>query len=142
MNGAENSKRRCPTCVRKILPVLSPGLRFFHQGQFEGRKKRISPHLVRAPDESIDQNLAQFYDQLLTVLGQPVVRDGQWQLLDCTPGWDGNWTHDCFLVFAWRGAGGERVIVSVNYAPNESQCHVRLPFADLAAKKWRLEDQL
>ena len=97
---------------------------------------------VRAPDESIDQNLAQFYDQLLTVLGQPVVRDGQWQLLDCTPGWDGNWTHDCFLVFAWRGAGGERVIVSVNYAPNESQCHVRLPFADLAAKKWRLEDQL
>ena len=32
-----------------IVTFLSPGLRFFHQGQFEGRKKRISPHLVRAP---------------------------------------------------------------------------------------------
>src|SRR5262245_36084154 len=28
-----------------VLTFLSPGLRFFHQGQFEGRRKRISPHL-------------------------------------------------------------------------------------------------
>ena len=34
-----------------VITFLSPGLRFFHQGQFEGRKKRISPHLGRAPDE-------------------------------------------------------------------------------------------
>ena len=33
-----------------VITFLSPGLRFFHQGQFEGRRKRISPHLVRAPD--------------------------------------------------------------------------------------------
>ena len=32
-----------------VITFLSPGLRFFHQGQFEGRKKRISPHLVRGP---------------------------------------------------------------------------------------------
>ena len=25
-----------------VLTYLSPGLRFFHQGQFEGRRKRIS----------------------------------------------------------------------------------------------------
>ena len=30
-----------------VITFLSPGLRFFHQGQFEGRTKRISPHLVR-----------------------------------------------------------------------------------------------
>ncbi len=30
----------------------------------------------------------------------------------------------------------------MNYAPNKSQCHVRLPFADLAGKRWRLQDQL
>ena len=33
-----------------VISFLSPGLRFFHQGQFEGRKKRISPHLVRGPN--------------------------------------------------------------------------------------------
>jgi hypothetical protein len=37
-----------------IITFLSPGLRFFHQGQFEGRRKRISPHLVRAPVEAPD----------------------------------------------------------------------------------------
>jgi len=125
-----------------VITFLSPGLRFFHQGQFEGRKKRISPHLVRGPDEPIDQNLVEFYEKLLAVLCQPAVRDGQWQLLECTPGWEGNWTHDCFLVFAWQGSGGKRIVVAVNYAPNQSQCHVRLPFAELAGKKWRLEDQL
>ena len=46
--------------------------------------------------------LGKFYDRLLAVLRQPVVRDGQWQLLECVPAWDGNWTWDCFLAFAWR----------------------------------------
>ena len=114
-----------------VITFLSPGLRFFHQGQFEGRKKRISPHLVRGPEEPIDQRLEQFYDRLLAVLRQPVVRDGQWQLLECVPAWDGNWTWDCFLAFAWQGADGERLLVTVNYAPNQSQCYVRLPFTDL-----------
>lgn len=62
-----------------------PGLRFFHQGQFEGRKKRISPHLVRGPQEPVVESLRQFYDRLMTVLRQPAVRDGQWQLLECQP---------------------------------------------------------
>lgn len=125
-----------------IISFLSPGLRFFHQGQFEGRKKRISPHLVRGLQEPIDGKLVQFYDCLLEVLRRPVLRDGQWQLLECTPEWEGNWTHDRFVVFAWRGPKGESLVVAVNYAPHQSQCHVRLPFADLAGKKWQLKDQL
>ena len=125
-----------------VITFLSPGLRFFHQGQFEGRKTRISPHLVRGPEESIDQRLEQFYERLLAVLRQPAVRDGTWQLLDCTPAWDGNWTHDGFVVFAWRGAGGERLLVTVNYAPHNSQCYVQLPFADLGNRGWRLHDMI
>lgn len=125
-----------------VITFLSPGLRFFHQGQFEGRKQRISPHLVRGPNEPVDEKLKPFYDRLFAVLRQPIVRDGQWQLLDCTPAWEGNWTNDCFLVFAWQGPKGEALVVAVNYGPNQSQCHVRLPFADLAGKKWRLHDQL
>ena len=125
-----------------VITFLSPGLRFFHQGQFEGRQKRISPHLVRGPNEPVEASLQQFYEHLLAVLRLPVVRDGQWQLLECTPGWEGNWTNDCFLVFAWQGPNGDCLLVAVNYAPNQSQCHVRLPLADLAGKKWLLQDQL
>ena len=125
-----------------VVTFLSPGLRFFHQGQFEGRIKRISPHLVRGPDEPIDARLKQFYDRLLAVLRDDVVRNGGWQLLECVPAWDGNWTWDCFLVFAWQGSDGARLLVAVNYAPNQSQCHARLPFADLGNSRWRLKDLL
>jgi hypothetical protein len=125
-----------------VITFLSPGLRFFHQGQFQGRRKRISPHLVRGPAESIDQKLDQFYGRLLAVLRNPLVRRGQWQMLECTSAWEGNWTWDCFLAFVWQNPDKERLLVTVNYAPNESQCYVRLPFADLAGSQWRLVDQL
>jgi hypothetical protein len=125
-----------------VITFLSPGLRFFHQGQFEGRKKRISPHLGRAPEEPIDSVLHQFYERLLALVHQPVVRDGQWQLLECAPAWDGNWTNDCFVGFAWQKDMSERLVVAVNYAPNHSQCRLRLPPLGLAGKTWRLQDQL
>ena len=56
----------------------------------------------------------------LAVLRQPVVRDGEWQLLECAPAWDGNWTNDCFVVFGWQGAEDERLLVAVNYAPTRA----------------------
>jgi len=123
-----------------VITFLSPGLRFFHQGQFEGRRKRISPHLRRAPHEPVDRTLSQFYQRLLATLRRPVVRNGEWQLLEALPAWEGNWTSDCFVAFAWQGEEAERLLVVVNYAPNQSQCHLRLPFADLAGRPWRLED--
>ncbi len=124
------------------ITFLSPGMRFFHQGQFEGRTKRISPHLGRAPSEPTNQQLARFYDRLLAVLRHQAVRQGEWQLLDCVPAWEGNWTWDCLLAFAWQAAGQERLLVTVNYAANQSQGYVRLPFADLEKARWRLTDLL
>jgi len=125
-----------------ILTYLSPGLRFFHQGQFEGRRKRISPHLVRAPVEPVDERLDRFYDALRTVLRQPTVRDGQWSLLECVPAWEGNWTWDGFICFGWRGPADQRMLVTVNYAANQGQCYVRLPFDELRGSFVRLRDQM
>jgi glycosidase len=123
-----------------IVTFLSPGLRFFHQGQFEGRLKRISPHLVRAPAEPRDETVRSFYQRLLTVLRGPTVRGGQWQLLDCVAAWDGNETRDGFLAFAWHGPDDERLLVAVNYADTQGQCYVRLPFTDLAGRATRFTD--
>jgi hypothetical protein len=125
-----------------VVTFLSPGLRFFHEGQFQGRKKRISPHLCRRPDEPVDTGLEDFYTRLLAVLREPVVRQGRWRLLECLPAWEGNRTADCFIAFAWDGPADERILVAVNYAPHVSQCYVRLPFADLGGRAWLLEDLL
>jgi len=125
-----------------IITFLAPGLRFFHQGQLEGKRKRISPHLGRGPDEPIDTRIQAFYQRLLELLQQPLVRDGHWQLLPCLPAWEGNWTSDCFVAFAWDDPRDERLVVVVNYAPHASQCHVRLPWDLSAAKHWRFIDWL
>jgi hypothetical protein len=123
-----------------VITYLSPGLRFVHQGQLEGRTKRISPHLVRAPLESPDRSRQQFYARLLAVLRRPTVRDGRWELLECSPAWEGNWTRDSFLAWSWHARDGQRLLVVVNYAGHQSQCYVRLPFPDLAGRTVRLED--
>ncbi|MBC8041387.1 MAG: alpha-amylase, partial [Opitutaceae bacterium] len=123
-----------------VLTFLSPGLRFFHQGQFEGRLKLISPHLGRGPEEPVDAAVQQFYKRLLDVLRLPAVRSGDWQLLECVPAYEGNGSSDDFIAFTWKEPGGGRLLVAVNYAPRQSQCYVRLPFADLECAQWRLED--
>ena len=142
-----------------IITFLSPGLRFFHQGQFEGRRKRISPHLVRGPAEPTDVAILKFYERLLAVLRQPAVH-GAWRLLECVSAWEGNWTWDGFLAFAWQGPdrdgkdgeavedvepgeagdGGKRLLVAVNYSGSQAQCYVRLPFADLSGRAVRFAD--
>jgi hypothetical protein len=74
------------------------------------------------------------------VLRQPTVRDGEWRLLDCAPAWDGNWTSDCFIAWSWQGGDAQRRLIAVNYAGNQSQCYVRLPFSDLTGHTARLKD--
>jgi hypothetical protein len=123
-----------------IVTFLTPGLRFFHQGQFEGRLKRISPHLVRAPIETPNESVQRFYERLLSVLRRPAFRDGDWRLLEGVPAWDGNWTQDSFIAFSWQGTSGERVLVVVNYADHQSQCYVRPPLAEVDGRTVRFTD--
>jgi Alpha amylase, catalytic domain len=125
-----------------VVTYTAPGLRFFHQGQFEGCRKRISPHLCRGPDELVDPSLQVFYGRLLAVLRQPAVRQESWQLLECLPAWEGNWTSECFVAYAWEGRDGQRILTAVNFAANHSQCYVRLPWSDLHGGQWRLQDLL
>lgn len=124
------------------LTFLSPGLRFFHQGQADGNRIRVSPHLVRGPDEPSDPAIRGFYTQILELLRRDIFRSGQWSLLECVPAWEGNGTHNDFVAFAWKQSGQPRVVVAVNYSDHASQCHVRLPFEGLDGSSWQLVDQL
>jgi hypothetical protein len=125
-----------------VVTYTTPGLRFFHQGQLEGRKVRISPHLVRAPEEPADKEIEEFYDQLLAVLRMPIVRGGEWEWLTCQQAWDGNGSWDAFIAHSWRGPGGERVLIVVNYAPSSSQCYLQLPFPEIRDRSVWLNDAL
>ncbi len=125
-----------------VITFFSPGMRFFHQGQREGKKARIPTHLGRGPAETADTAIAAFYADLLACLRDSAVRDGDWQLLDARSAWEGNESNDAFIAFAWSGPGELRRLVAVNYAAHQSQCYVNLPWGDLAGRTWRLADRL
>jgi len=125
-----------------LLSYTTPGLRFFHQGQLEGCRVRISPHLVRAPAEPVDPAIAGFYAMLLAALHHEALRDGVWSLLDCSEAWSGNAGTDAFIAWHWQGRGDTWLCAAVNYAPQQGQCFVCLPFAQLAGKSLVFRDLL
>jgi glycosidase len=124
------------------VTYLVPGLRFFHEGQFEGRSVRVPVHLGRRPDEAVKAELQTFYDRLIEVLHKSAVHDGAWRLLDARPAWDGNPTWEKFVAFAWDTVLGERLLVVVNFGPTQGQCYVPVLWPDLRGRAVVLADQL
>jgi hypothetical protein len=122
-----------------ILTFLCPGLRFIHQGQMDGLRKKIPVHLSRGPAEAVDRELHEFYDRLLGCLRHPAAQGG-WRLLECRAAWDGNWTSDCYICFAWRSTGQDALMAVVNYAPNQSQCYLQIPVEQLNGKAIHFRD--
>lgn len=122
-----------------IITFLSPGLRFFHQGQFEGARIRMPTHLCRGPVEAVNLDVQEFYARLLRVQKE-TFREGAWSQLQPQPAWPGNWTSDGFVACAWIGEAGSRHVVVVNYAGNQGQCRLFLPFPELRGRQVRLTD--
>ena len=63
----------------------------------------------------------------------PNAREGEWQLLECTPAWDGNWTWDGFICFAWHGPGPSIADRRRELRANQSQCYLHIPFDEFKA---------
>jgi len=120
-----------------VVTYFTPGLRFFHQGQREGKRIRVPVHIRRGPSETSDQAVADFYDRLIATLKDDVFRNGAWQLLECRRAWTDNPTSEDFLAFAWSEGESRRLVV-VNYAAHQSQCYIALPWPGT----FRLSDRL
>jgi Alpha amylase, catalytic domain len=125
-----------------LITFFCPGLRFFHQGQFEGKKKRISPHLVRGPREFPEAELQLFYSELLQALKSPLYQTGQWKLMECNPAWNGNESWNSFIAFLWHEYEKPVSLVVVNYAPHDSQCYIRIPLGAFENQQVRFSDRM
>jgi hypothetical protein len=108
-----------------VAHATLPGLRFWHQGQWEGRCKKIPVQMRRAPRETPDEDLFSFSKSLLHEVNHPVFHDGQWGLCD-TSGWPDNQSHQNLLAWCWD-LGEERRLIIVNFCSSSCQGYVRLP---------------
>jgi hypothetical protein len=94
-----------------IVMATVPGLRFFHQGQFEGWRTRLPVQLGRWPDETVDPATFRLYDRLLSAANHDVFHDGRWRLLDVHAAGDG--TSADLIAWEWE-SDNELRIVTVN----------------------------
>ncbi len=101
------------------------GMRFYHNGQFEGKKIKLPVQLGRAPDEFESSEIKNFYKTLLSITSQEIFKRGQWKLLEPLPSWDGNETFKNILAWQWVYNSQKRVVV-VNYSTSLAACRLKL----------------
>jgi len=124
------------------VTLTLPGARLVHDGQMEGRRRRLPVQLGRRMPESAEPGLEPFYRRLLGALRQPVFHDGQWYALEPYEAWAGNPSHRNMLAHAWR-MGSERRLAVANLANERGQCFVLLgPLGLESAAGWELVDLL
>ena len=102
------------------------GLRFFYDGQFEGRTDHLPVQLGRWRDASPDRALSSFYDRLLAAIDAEVFHQGAWQMLDVHAAGDGS--SENLAAWSWVHGTDVRVVV-VNLGPTQSQGLVQLSHA-------------
>jgi Alpha amylase, catalytic domain len=117
-----------------------PGIKLFHEGQFEGRKVRVPVFLGRRPSEPGDQGLLSFYAKLLDAVSRPVFRDGQWSLCERT-GWPDNASFQNLVAWVWL-KDDDRYLIVINLSDYASQGLVKVPWPDFRGDSWDLTDTL
>jgi glycosidase len=102
-----------------VAALTQDGPRLIHQGQVDGRRRRLPVQLGRFADEPVDTDRALFYRALLGVLDTPGLRDGSLDLCaadDAAP-----------TVIAWtRTAHDDRWLIVVNVSEVSAAGRIRI----------------
>ncbi len=108
-----------------VVAATVPGMRFYHDGQFDGKKIKLPVQLGREPEEKPIKPIQDAYNKLLTILRNDIFHEGDWEIAEISPSWEANKSYRSILAWQWT-LRHERILVVVNYAPSQSQCRIKL----------------
>lgn len=101
------------------------GMRFYYDGQFEGKRIKLPVQLGREHRETPSQCILDFYNKLLDITKAEIFQAGTWKLMDVLPSWSDNNTHTNILAWHWNYNDENRLVV-VNYSDIHAQCRIKL----------------
>jgi hypothetical protein len=125
-----------------LLILGLPGMRFLHDGQLAGARRKIPVQLARRLEEPGQVEIRDLYDQLLTTLPGSAVGQGRGELLKPRAAWSDNPTAQNFVIVQWQSRALGFEVVAVNLAPHRSQCYAPLKVQDLTAHNWAMKDMV
>lgn len=126
------------TSVGTLLGGL-PGLRFYHQGELEGRKIRQPIELAKVEEEPADPEIAAYFEKILRITNEAVFHDGKWNLLAVNR--EGDTTSDGLFAWEWRSEVAWKLIVA-NLSGVVSQGRIPLGVRVCAEKQYMFYDEL
>jgi hypothetical protein len=116
-----------------------PGMRFYHQGEIEGRRNHL-PITLRLPaDEPPDPASAAFFDQILRITKDDAFHSGDWKMVQTVA--EGDSTAGNLFVYEWRSPQAWKLI-AVNMSGATAQGRVKLPGRTQRGKTYIFCDQL
>jgi len=113
--------------VKAAAVIIStlPGMHFYYDGQFEGKKIKLPVQLGREPVEPVNVCIQKNYDRLLNITKQDIFKHGEWRLIETEKSWYNNDTYLNLLSWEWQYKN-ERRLVFINYSDQPSSCRVKL----------------
>lgn len=117
--GVEKSK------AAAIIISTIQGMRFYYDGQFEGKKIKLPVQLGREPEEQPLNGIEKFYDKLISLTTQDIFKKGKWNLLEPLQSWENNDTYKNMLAWIWTLKDEKRLVI-VNYSNMISTCRLKL----------------
>ncbi len=101
------------------------GMKFYFDGQFEGKKNKLAVQLGREPEEKVCTGIRDYYDKLLSITKSEIFQTGEWSVMQPISIGYGNTSYENFFTWQWI-LNGERRIIVINYSYSTSQCRLKL----------------
>jgi alpha amylase-like protein len=124
-----HDEARSAATLRNHLPAAAsllaslPGMRFFFDGQLEGRRIKAPVQLGRWPEEPADEAVRALYERALAFSRARVLHEGEWKLLTVSTAGDPSFAD--IIAYRWRSADSLAVVV-VNLGAATVQAHVAI----------------
>ena len=125
-----------------LLILGLPGMRFLHEGQLCGFRRRLPVQLARRMREEGNSEIGKMYNKLLAAIHRSAIGQGTPTLLVPNRAWSDNPTGQHFILIQWTGSATSFDLVVVNLAPHHSQCYAPLKLPAGVTTWWTLKDLL
>jgi hypothetical protein len=131
----------------------APGLKLIHDGQIEGRQKRLPVQLRRAPEEASQPGIIAYHEKLFSFLRHPLFFEGEWEQREIKPSGSLDFTYQFLVAQAWWGhaTAGRRsntgrlrhavgLLIIANLSEHDAYARLPLPKALFGRRRWRFTD--
>ena len=111
-----------------VIISTIPGMRFYNDGQFEGKTIKTPVQLDRETEEPVNNKLySHYYKMLQLVSNYPLEETSNWEIKKLLPAWGGNDSYKELLCWQYVSYN-KRIIVVVNYSEHPTQGKLNISF--------------